>query len=126
MDLSLTSPFPKDSSGCIRGVASVSRFFEKPNHTAEISESSPPNAQLQEPVDKPNGYDFETPDFRQKASSARANSRCSRNRPGTYFSLLGGTSPFSRIYRASVAYCSVSCVTVAHAIPSRERFAGPA
>ena len=40
-----------------------------------------------------------------------------------YFSLLGGVSPFSRIYKASVAYCSLSCATFPHAIPSRERFA---
>src|ERR1700761_3733052 len=43
-----------------------------------------------------------------------------------HFSLLGGTSPFSRMYNASVAYCSLSCEIVPQAIPSRERLAGPA
>src|SRR5216683_2780845 len=44
---------------------------------------------------------------------------------GNYFSLLGGTNPFSRIYSASVAYCSLSCDTFPHSSPTRDRFALP-
>src|SRR5208337_537716 len=46
--------------------------------------------------------------------------------PGAgYFSLLGGTMPFSRMYSASVAYCSLSCDTLPHAKPTRVRVTGP-
>ena len=42
-----------------------------------------------------------------------------------YFSLLGGTRPFSLMYNASVAYCSLSWDTLAHAKPMRVRVTGP-
>src|SRR5207302_645003 len=38
-----------------------------------------------------------------------------------YFSLLGGTRFFNRRYIASVAYCSLSCETVPHISPARDR-----
>jgi len=47
-------------------------------------------------------------------------------RSNNYFSLLGGVSPFNRRYSASVAYCSLSCDTVPHTNPTRDRFPCPA
>src|SRR5260370_27899325 len=43
-----------------------------------------------------------------------------------YFSLLCGTRPFNRRYIASVDYWSLSCETVPHISPARDRLFCPA
>jgi hypothetical protein len=48
------------------------------------------------------------------------------NRWGSYFSLLGGTRPFSRKYNANVAYCSLSWETFPHSKLKRDPLNGPA
>src|SRR5271154_3650163 len=59
----------------------------------------------------------------QKFLGRRESNKPHQQRP--YFSLLGGTNPFNRRYRASVAYCSLSCDTVPHISPTRDRFVCP-